>query len=187
MPERLGAARAKGDASQKQLAVIVEERVVLGLVRQHRRVTTLELELNQRWKEGRNFRDDAPLVRLGPWFGHGEIHAIGVRLEQRDAPVGEGATHQVERLAAATRHLVGGVDVGEACESAPGGEVPVRRIHDELHCRRHRLVRVALRGAVRRGARARLRRQPLLDEAVDEGEERAEMVARRADAVSAHQ
>ena len=46
---------------------------------------------------------------------------------------------------------------------------------------------MALGGAVRCGARARLRRQPLLDEAVDEGEERTEMVARRANAVSAHQ
>ena len=79
------------------------------------------------------------------------------------------------------------MDVGEARETAARGEIAVRRVHDELHRRRHRLVRVALGRAGRRGTRARLRRESLLDQPVDEREQRAEVVARRPDAIGAHQ
>ena len=92
-----------------------------------------------------------------------------------------------EHLAAAPRHLVGRVDVREARQSAAGREVPVGRVHHELHRRRHRLVRVALGRARRRGARARLGRQPPLHEPIHQREHRAEVVARRPDPVRAHQ
>ena len=134
-----------------------------------------------------DLRHHAPLVGLAPAFGHREVDAVGVGLEQRNAAGGEFAAHQRERLAAAPRHLVGRVHVREARQAAARGEVSVRRVHDQLHGRRHRLVGVALRRARRRRARARLGGEPLLDQPIDQREQRAEPVARRADPVRAHQ
>src|SRR6476661_1195784 len=83
--ERLRAARPEGDAAQQQGAVIAEQGIVLRLVREHGRVASLELELHE-WREQRgDLGDDAPLVGLRPRLRHGEVDAVGVCLEQRDA------------------------------------------------------------------------------------------------------
>ena len=58
---------------------------------------------------------------------------------------------------------------------------------DDLERRRHSLVRVSLRGARRGGARLCLGVEPPLDQAVHEREEGAEPVARRPDAIGAHE
>ena len=66
LAERLGAARAERHAAQQERAVVAEQRVVLRLVRQHRRVAPLELELHERRQQRRDLGDDAPLVGLAP-------------------------------------------------------------------------------------------------------------------------
>ena len=133
LAEGLGAAGAEGDAAQQELAVVGEERVVLRLVREHGGVAAVELEVHERRQQRGDLGDDAALVGLGPLFGDGEVDAVGVGLEQRDAAGGEFAAHEVEHFASAAGDFVGGVDVGEAREAAAGGEVAVGGVDHELH------------------------------------------------------
>jgi hypothetical protein len=97
------------------------------------------------------------------------------------------AAHElVEQLAPAAGHLVGRVHVGEAREPHRA-QVAVGRVHDDLHRRREGLVRVALGRPGGRRAAGCLGGEPLVHEPVDEGEQRAQPVARGADAVLAHE
>jgi len=107
-------------------------------------------------------------------------------LEERHASARKLPAEQGEHGAPVLRHLVRGVDVREAGERR-GAEVTVCGVDDELHGSRERLVREALGGPGGGPLRARLRREALLDQAIDETEEHAEPVARGTDAVLTHQ
>ena len=182
----LRAARAECDAAEDQLAVVGEKGVVLRLVREHRGVATVELELDHRGEEGRHLGHHALFVVGGPRSGNGEVDAVGIGLEQASAARRELRAHQLEHGAAPARDLVRGVDIGKSSQAA-GAEIAVGGVDDELHRGRHRLVGRALRRARRCGAAGCLRGEPPLDEAIDECEHRAEGISRRPDPERAHQ
>ena len=182
----LRAARTEGHAAEDDLAVMAREGIVLGLVREHRGIAPVKLQVNERRQQGRHLGHDAPLVRLLEALRHSEIDTIGVRLQQRHAPTAQLPAQKPEQFAAPPRHLVGRVDVREPRETHRA-QVAIGRVHEELHRRRQRLVREALRRAGGRGLSAGLGVETLLHEPVHEREQHPQSIASRADPVLAHQ
>jgi hypothetical protein len=103
------------------------------------------------------------------------------------ATCGELAAHHVERFAAASRDLVRRVDIREARKASARGEISVRRVHDQLHGGGRGLVSVPFGGPLRKQARAGLGVQAALHQSIDQRKERTEMIARRANAIGAHE
>ena len=167
-----------------QRAVVGQERVVLRLVREHRGVAPVELQLHVRRQQRRDLARPPGARRPREKSPGTEKYTPSVSASSSVTPRrGELATHQREHLASAPRDLVGGVHVGEAREPRRA-EVAVGRVDHELHRRRQRLVRVAL-GRARRGAawRAALAASRCSTSRSTMREERAQPIARRADAV----
>jgi hypothetical protein len=109
--EGLEAARAEGRALEAQASELVEERVGLHLVAEHRREPAVELELDAVRQPGRDSLEQRIVVRLRVAFGRHEVNAVGVRLDR-----GSRRGPRAPQTARTTRaplggHAIGGVEV----------------------------------------------------------------------------
>jgi len=135
----------------------------------------------------RDLANDTALICLGPRVRDREVHTIRVGFDERYTVRRQRPADEVERLPAATRHLIGRVHVREPREVPTCREITIGGVDHDLHRGRHRLVRVPLGRSRRRRARVRLRFESAFDQPVHEREERTELVACRPNSIGAHE
>src|SRR4249920_2038727 len=83
--EGLEPARAKRRALEAQAPELVEERVRLHLVAEHRREPAVELELDSIWQAGRDPLEQRVVVGRRVALRRHEVDAVGVRLDRNRA------------------------------------------------------------------------------------------------------
>ena len=155
-------------------------------MRKHCGVPAFKFQLYPRREHRSDLGYRASLIRFDPCFRCREIHSVGVSLQQCHTTTRQLAAHELQRLSATSSDLIGRMDVREPCQPT-GSQVPVRRIHYELHGGRQCLVSVTFRRLRRASPRIRLCSEPQLDQTVHEGQQSSKMITGWPDSVGPHQ
>ncbi|OQB97566.1 MAG: hypothetical protein BWX86_00258 [Verrucomicrobia bacterium ADurb.Bin122] len=171
--EGLDTARSQRTSAQDDPRSIVQ-RIVLGLVTEHRLVAPVVFEIDARRQAADHARQQP--LRLGEIRLRREVDAIGIGFEDRAALALEGIDQRLEELAAARRHLGGEGAVSEARPRK--AEVAVERVDQDFEIRLARLRLGTLFGGGRR-ARELFEAQPVLAQRAQQRDENAECIVGR--------
>ena len=128
--ERLDPARAERRALEQEPPALVQERVGLHLVAEHRGVAAVELELDAgRQRVGEPLQERLVVARAMARRRH-EVDAVGVGLDRGRAQLGEAVEERADDRAALGRHAVGGLEIVPV--PAREAEIAVERVDQDL-------------------------------------------------------